>query len=57
MIGGSHESWHTHVPLMSGQPSLTSHDARIGNGSMTDLEKAVGEFAVDEYYGKAYDPR
>src|SRR5579862_5564708 len=25
------------------------------NGSMPDLEKAVGEFAVDEYYGKAYD--
>jgi hypothetical protein len=25
------------------------------NGSMADLEKAVGEFAVDEYYGKAYD--
>jgi hypothetical protein len=25
------------------------------NGSMPDLEKALGEFAVDEYYGKAYD--
>jgi hypothetical protein len=25
------------------------------NGSMKDLEKALDDFAVDEYYGKAYD--
>jgi len=25
------------------------------NGSMPDLEKALNDFAIDEYYGKAYD--
>ena len=25
------------------------------NGSMPDLEKALNEYAIDEYYGKAYD--
>src|SRR3954449_10986682 len=25
------------------------------NGSMPELEKALGDYAVDEYYGKAYD--
>ena len=25
------------------------------NGSMPDLEKALGSYAIDEYYGKAYD--
>ena len=25
------------------------------NGSMPDLEKALGDYAIDEYYGKAYD--
>ena len=25
------------------------------NGSMPDLEKALNDYAIDEYYGKAFD--